>query len=119
MTYYESYELLKKALRTPKSKSVDGHVAWEIVVLDQDGGGVCYLEIDDHCVKFEPYDYHDCDARLLGTREALVAVFSGKQSLSDAVYNGNLRVEGDEEKALLLQQLIRKPAGRKPKETTK
>ncbi len=112
MAFEQAFAAVKAALKNPKGKDIDGHLAVEIVINDADNAGIGYLEVDNHEVRMEPYDYWDHDARLIGAAADLVAVFSGKLPLDTALQQGKVFVQG--ERALELARLIRKPAGRKP-----
>lgn len=114
MAFYEAYDKIKGALKNAKGKAVEGHLAIEIVITDEENAGICYLEVADGVVRVEPYDYFDHHARIIGRSDDLAAVFSGKLSMDTALEQGKLFIEGDVERALAVKSIIKKPAGRKP-----
>lgn len=114
MAFYEAYDKIKGALKNAKGKSVEGHLAIEIVITDEENAGICYLEVADGTVRVEPYDYFDHHARLIGRSDDLAAVFSGKLNMDTALEQGKLFIEGDTERALAVKSIIKKPVGRKP-----
>ena len=114
MAFPEAFEKIKTALKNAKGKQVDGHLAVEIVINDEENAGLCYLEVADHEVRVEPYDYWGHDARLIGRCEDLVAVFSGRLEFDAALEHNKLFIQGDPGRAMEVKKLIRKPAGRKP-----
>ncbi len=114
MAYYEAFEKIKTALKNAKAKNINGHLAVEIVITDEDSAGLCYLEVVDETIRVEPYDYYDHQARLIGNCDDLAAVFSGKLDFDKALAEEKLFIEGDIDRAMEVKKLIRKPAGRKP-----
>ncbi len=118
MGFYEAFDAIKAALKNAKGTAVDGHLALELVFTDEENAGIAYLEVDDHTVRVEPYDYMDHDARLIGRSSDLTALFSGKLAWDTALAEEKLFIEGDVAQAEKAKSLIRKPAGRKPKSQT-
>ena len=114
MAFPEAFDKIKGALKNAKGKAVDGHLAVEIVLNDEENAGIGYLEVSDHEVRVEPYDYWDHEARLIGRAEDLVAIFSGKLEWDTALAQEKLFIEGSLDRAMEVKKLIRKPAGRKP-----
>lgn len=115
MAFYDAYEKIKAALKNAKGKQIDGHLAVEIVITDEENAGTCYLEVADHVVRVEPYDYVDHHARLIGRSDDLAQIFSGKLDFDTALTQEKLFIEGNIEQGIAVKKLIRKPAGRKPK----
>ena len=110
MAFYDAYETLKKALKNAKGKDVQGHLAVELVITDEENAGIAYLEVGDGMVRIEPYDYFDHDARLIGRSDDLAAVLSGKVDFDTAIAQEKLFIEGDLERAMLVKTIIRKPS---------
>lgn len=118
MGFYEAFDKMKAALKNAKGTAIDGHLALELVFTDEENAGIAYLEVADHQVRIEPYDYMDHDARLIGKSSDLAALFSGKLAWDTALAEEKLFIEGDLGQAEKAKSLIRKPAGRKPKSQT-
>lgn len=114
MAFAEAFETIRAAFKNPKGKAVDGHLAVEIVLTDEENAGIGYLEVADHQVRVEPYDYWGHEARLIGRSADLAALFAGKLDWDTALREEKLFIEGDSDRAALVRMLIRKPAGRKP-----
>lgn len=112
MAFEDSFLKIQQALKNAKGTAIDGHLAVEIVINDEQNAGIGYVEVADGQVRVEPYDYWDHDARLIGAAADLIAVFSGKVGFDAAIADNKLFFQG--ERALELRSLIRKPAGRKP-----
>ena len=112
MAFEDSFLKIQQALKRAKATDIDGHLAVEIVINDEQNAGIGYVEVADGQVRVEPYDYWDHDARLIGAAADLIAVFSGKMGFDAAIADGKLFFQG--ERALELRSLIRKSAGRKP-----
>lgn len=114
MAFYEAYETIKAAMKNAKGKTVEGHLAVELVITDEENAGIAYLEVSGGTVRIEPYDYFDHHARLIGRSDDLAAVLSGKLDFDTALAEEKLFIEGDVERAMEIKKIIRKPAGRKP-----
>ena len=101
MTYHEIYESVKKSLAKAKAEVVDGNVAFECDIVGE-GEGKFYIQVKDGSVYVEPYDYKDCDARLIADAETFIEMASGKLS-PEAAYVSEpkrLYIDGDVGKAL-------------------
>lgn len=114
MAFYEAYEKIKAAMKTAKAKDVQGHLAVELVITDEENAGIAYLEVSEGTVRIEPYDYFDHDARIIGHSDDLAAVLAGKLDFDKAIAEEKLFIEGDTTRAMEVKKIIRKPAGRKP-----
>lgn len=114
MAYMEAFNSLKKALKGAKADGIEGHLAVQINLTDEDASGICYLEVKDGALFVEPYDYYDNDAIVTANSADLNKVFTGKLSLEKAIADGKLTVTGNAERAAELKKLIKVPAARKP-----
>ncbi len=114
MAFYEAYDKIKAALKNAKGNTVEGHLAVELVITDEENAGICYLEVADGAVRVEPYDYFDHHARLIGRSDDLAAILSGKLDFDTALKEEKLFVEGDINRGMEVKKIIRKPAARKP-----
>ena len=70
--------------------------------------GVFYVEIKDHRINVEPYDYHDRNCAITINMTNLNKLIDGKLDPVLAFTTGKLKVEGDAGKALEFSNLIRK-----------
>ena len=114
MTFQEAFESLRKAFKPAKAKSIQGHLALQINLTDEDAHGVMYVEVTDGKLAVEPYDYHDRNAMLLVNSTDLRAILTSKLSLEEALADDRLVIEGDVSRGMEIAKFITKPAARKP-----
>ena len=69
--------------------------------------GVFYVEIKDHKVNVEPYDYHDRNCAISIKSDDFVKLISGKLDPVAAFTVGKLKVDGDVGKALEFSKLLK------------
>lgn len=108
MIYQEMFDEAKALLKDVNVSSVKEDVAFQFNVTGE-AEGIFYAEIKDATLYVEPYDYYDRNAMLTATAEVLLTILAGKKDPVEAFGNGELAIEGDVEKALLLKDLVAKP----------
>ena len=113
MTFIEAYEKIKAAMEKSNPAEVEGHLAIQVNINDEDAQGIMYIEVKDGTLYVEPYDYVDHDAILTASYKDIVRVMGGRLGYEKAVANGVFAVEGNLEKAEELKKLVVK-ATRKP-----
>lgn len=94
---YESIVAKAKALEKKSAKKIDEHIAIQVNV-EGEGEGIFYIEIADHKVSVEPYDYYDNDAVLVGDAENVINFLKNK--------TGEVAVYGNQDKVELLKSVI-------------
>ena len=70
--------------------------------------GVFYVEVKDHKVSVEPYDYHDRNCAITMKSDDFNKLISGKLDPIAAFTVGKLKVDGDLGKALEFSKVIKK-----------
>ena len=113
MTFIEAYEKIKAAMEKSNPAEIEGHLAIQVNISDEDAQGIMYVEVKEGQLYVEPYDYVDRDAVLTASYKDVVRVMAGRLGYDKAVENGVFAVEGDLEKAAELKKLVVK-ATRKP-----
>ena len=114
MTYQEAFDWLRPAFKATKAKSIEGHLALQINLTDEDAHGVFYVEVTDGKLAVEPYDYRDRNAMLLVHSADLRAILTGKLTIEEAMADDRLVIEGDVARAMEIAKFVTKPAPRKP-----
>ena len=109
MTYEEIVAYTKKKVAAANFKSYKGHLAAQVNITGE-GEGAFYIELNDAAVAVEPYEYYDRDVILISNADVFVAILDGKKAAQDAVAAGELRLEGNVEKALELAEALKKKA---------
>ncbi len=113
MTFIEAYEKIKTAMAKSNPAEVEGHLAIQVNINDEDAQGIMYIEVKDGQLFVEPYDYVDHDAILTASCKDIVRVMGGRLGYDKAVENGAFAIDGNTEKAAELKKLVVK-ATRKP-----
>ena len=68
--------------------------------------GVFYVEVKDHQVSVEPYDYHDRNCAITMNMTNFTKMLDGKLDPMVAFTTGKLKVDGDLGKAVEFSKLI-------------
>ena len=117
MTFIEAYEKIKAAMEKSNPAEVEGHLAIQVNLTDEDAKGIMYIEVKEGQLYVEPYDYVDNDAVLTASYKDVVRVMSGRLGYDKAVANGVFVIDGNADKAAELKKLVvkitRKPCAKK------
>ena len=73
--------------------------------------GVFYVEVKDHQVNVEPYDYHDRNCAITMSMTDFTKMLDGKLDSMKAFATGKLKVEGDLGKAAEFGNLLKGKKG--------
>lgn len=84
---------------------INGHLAVEIDIRGE-GAGVFYIELKDHKLYVEPYDYKDRDCRFIMTAENFLKMAEGKLDPVAAFFDGRVKIDGSVEKALEFKNIV-------------
>ncbi|MBO4457407.1 MAG: SCP2 sterol-binding domain-containing protein [Butyrivibrio sp.] len=83
-----------------------GFLAVQVNLSDCDPG-VFYVEVKDHKVNVEPYDYHDRNCAFTINSDDFNKLIDGKLDPIVAFTTGKLKIDGDIEKALEFSKLLK------------
>ncbi len=111
MTYVELFEKAKAAMADCKVDTVEGNLAAQINVTGE-AEGVFYIEVKDGALNVEPYNYYDNNCVITIADDKVIKVVSARADLLNAAKRGDLTIEGDMDKAALLNKLFK--SGKKP-----
>ncbi len=114
MAFIDAYNNIKKTLKTAKADKIDGHLAIQLNLTDDDASGIMYLEVCENKLNIEPYDYYDKDAMIVVSSKDFIDIMTSKLDFDKALEEGTLSIYGNLDKAMLIKTLIKKPATRKP-----
>ncbi len=81
-------------------------LAVQVNITGQDGG-VFYVEVKDHKINIEPYEYNDRNCAITIDMTNFNKLIDGKLDPIFAFTTGKLKVEGDAGKALEFANLVR------------
>lgn len=105
MTYEEFFKKYKDEFAGTDVSNVSDHLAYQFNIVGE-AEGIFYVEVKDGVLSIEPYDYHDRDALFIATADVYQQIADGKLDPIHAFTVGKLKVEGNIDKALRLQELI-------------
>ncbi|MFR2780458.1 MAG: SCP2 sterol-binding domain-containing protein [Clostridium sp.] len=106
MTYEEVFTQIKSIFMEADVSGEKEHVAFQFNVTGE-GEGAFYAEVKEGTLCVEPYEYYDRDAVFTCTADTLFKLASGKLDPIFAFTTGKLRVEGNLEKAMKLQNFVK------------
>ncbi len=109
MTFEKLFEKVKKMAANADVSDQD-FLAVQINVTgkDEKESGVFYVEIKDHKLSVEPYDYHDRQCAITMNNEDFIKMMDGKLDSMVAFGLGKLKLEGDAGKAIEFSKLLKK-----------
>ena len=105
MTFDELVEKVRK-IAAGKDVSDKDFLAVQVNITGKNSG-VFYVEIKDHKVNVEPYDYHDRNCAVTMSLTDFNKLLDGKLDPVLAFGTGKLKVDGDVGKALEFSKLLK------------
>ena len=109
MTYEELVQKLRDAYKDCDASKINEHLAIQFNIQGE-AEGALYLEIKDGSIHIEPYEYFDRDILVTVSAADLIALAEGNLAISDAYNDGKLSAEGNLQKGLLLNDVVRPQA---------
>jgi putative sterol carrier protein len=70
--------------------------------------GVFYIELKDHNINVEPYEYNNKDASISATKTNLEKIINGSLPVELAVLTGKVKIQGDINKVKMLGAFFKK-----------
>lgn len=95
MTYEQVVAKVKDKFANADASAIDGVVALQINLEGKNTNGVFYIEVKDHNVNVEPYDYHDRSALVTINPTNLLKLIDGKLDPIEAYTKGKVAIDGD------------------------
>lgn len=106
MTVVQMMEKIKTKLSDKNFAGTEGKLAVQVNLTGK-VGGVFYIEILNGVLSVMPYEYIDRDAKVSLTITNLDKIVSGKLSASVAIAESKMKIEGNVDKVLMLDMLMR------------
>lgn len=107
MTYEKLVQEIREIFSTADVSGIQEHIAYQFNIQGE-AEGAFYAEISDGKLRIEPYEYYDRDVLFTSTADTLLKIVKGKLNAVHAFTVGKLKVEGDFDKALKLQEFAGK-----------
>lgn len=105
MTYHELVKKVQAALAKADASKIEEHIAVQVNVTGE-AEGAFYMEIAGGLLYVAPYDYNDRDALLTVDGDVMLAIAQGKLTLTNAIAEGKVAVEGNYDKVAVLGATI-------------
>ncbi len=105
MTFNELVEKVR-GLAAKADVSDKDFLAVQINITDKEGG-VFYVEVKDHRISVEPYEYNDRNCAITMNMANFNKLIDGKLDPVLAFTTGKLKVDGDAGKALEFSKLLK------------
>mgnify|MGYP002621848181 CR=1 FL=1 len=107
MTYEQIVAKVKEKFDGANASKIDGVKALQINIEGKNVNGIFYIEVKDHQVNVEPYDYYDRNAIVTTNPTNLLKVLDGKLSAKEAYKSGKITVDGDLDAVLTVLKLVK------------
>lgn len=107
MTYEQIVAKVKAKFQDVDASSVDGVVALQINLEGKNVNGIFYIEVKDHKVNVEPYEYYDRHAIVTVNPSNLLKLLDGKLNPIEAFNKGKVAIDGDAGAVLAVISLVK------------
>lgn len=107
MTYEQVVSKVKAKFADVDASSIDGVVAIQINLEGKNANGFFYIEVKDHKVNVEPYEYYDRHAIVTVNPTNLLKLVDGKLDPIEAYTKGKVAIDGDAGAVLTVINLVK------------
>lgn len=105
MTYADIFSEIKTQFMNADVSDIHEHLAYQFNIVGE-GEGIFYVEVKDGRLYVEPYEYFDRDVMFTCKASTLLKIAEGTLDPVMAFTLQKLKVEGNFDKALKLNELI-------------
>ena len=107
MTYEQVVSKVRSKFEESDAKKIDGVIALQVNLEGKNTQGIFYIEVKDHQINVEPYDYYDHNAIVTVNPTNLMKLLEGKLNAKDAFESGKVIVDGDINAVLTVLKLAK------------
>ena len=107
MTYEQVVAKVKAKFADVDASKIDGVVALQINLEGKNVNGIFYIEVKDHNVNVEPYEYYDSHAIVTVNPTNLLNLVDGKLAPVEAYNKGKVVIDGDAGAVLTVINLVK------------
>lgn len=103
-----TYEAIVDGFKTKVSKAkapVDARIAAQ-VKLNGSVEGILYILVANGIAVVEPFDYRGADIEIDADADTFAAVLAGKKAISSAIVDGDIKMQGNAGKAIVLASVV-------------
>ena len=115
MDYFKAFENIKSSLEKSEISLKDEHLAIQVILTDEECGGILYIENYFKKLNVMPYDYYDNNVNVIADYKSFMELISAKKNLSALLEK--ITIKGDFEAAKDFFDSI-KPAKKAPAKKT-
>jgi len=107
MTYEQVVTKVRSYFADADASKIDGVVALQINLEGKNTQGIFYIEVKDHQVNVEPYDYYDHNAIVTVNPTNLTKLLDKKLDPEVAYNSGKVLIDGDINSVLTVLGLVK------------
>ena len=107
MTYEQVVAKVKAKFADIDASTIDGVVALQINLEGKNVNGIFYIEVKDHNVNVEPYEYYDRHDIVTVNPTNLLKLVDGKLDPIEAYNKGKVVIDGDAGAVLTVINLVK------------
>lgn len=103
-----TYESIVDSFKAKVSKAkapVDARIAAQ-VKLNGSVEGILYILVANGIAVVEPFDYKGADIEIDADADVFAAVLAGKKAISSAIVDGDVKMQGNAGKAIVLASVV-------------
>ena len=115
MDYFKAFEKIKSSLENSEISLKDEHLAIQVILTDEDCGGILYIENYFKKLVVMPYDYYDNNINVITDYKSFMDLITAKKKLGALL--DKITIKGDFEAAIEFFDSI-KPVKKTAKKTT-
>lgn len=104
LTYEEIVDKFKAKVSKAKAP-VDARVAAQVKLFGS-VDGILYILIANGIAVVEPFDYRGADIEIDADADIFASVIAGKKAIETAIANGDIKMQGNAGKAIILAKAV-------------
>lgn len=97
MDYFKAFETIKGSLEKSEISLKDEHLAIQVILTDEDCGGILYIENYFKKLVVMPYDYYDNNVNVISDYKSFIELITAKKNLGALL--DKIKIKGDFEAA--------------------
>lgn len=97
MDYFKAFDKIKTSLENSEISLKDEHLAIQVILTDEDCGGILYIENNFKNLVIMPYNYYDHDLNVIADYKSFMELITAKKSLGALLEK--ITIRGDMEVA--------------------
>lgn len=108
MTFEQKFKKIKAKFDVADTSVLTKEFALQVVMMDEDCGGIYYIAYKNGEFAVEPYNYYDFTAEIIGNATEIDKVITGRCNAERAVNAGKVIVNGDIADVIAVASTVKK-----------